>query len=213
MHHDIYSHPLDCITVEKSGLTSPAARRQHTIPRVAMQTRIEAKTLWRVDFALYRTARTKKSRMQPNSRSVLRSPSPGRASSSRPLRGLMLSRSTLPARLTSISATLADLTKPISDSEGSDRDLGWPRTFAEKFQVESEILGEGSFGVVRPAVKRETGKRHAVKFLPKNTQGDWDRYSALLQREVTHWKQLQDCQQVVHLEGVYEVVNDSHHVS
>jgi len=83
--------------------------------------------------------------------------------------------------------------------------LGWTQTFHERFNLQDEILGEGSFGIVRPAVLKETGKTYAVKMLLKSAEGDWEKRSAMLQREYTHWKQLQDCQQVVYLEGVYEV--------
>lgn len=85
------------------------------------------------------------------------------------------------------------------------RDLGWSRSFAEDYLLnDEEVLGEGSFGVVRPAINRLTGDPVAVKLLPKRVTGDWQRYSALLQREIEHWKLLKNCPQVVKMEGVYE---------
>lgn len=85
------------------------------------------------------------------------------------------------------------------------RDLGWSRSFAEDYLLnDEEVLGEGSFGVVKPAINKLTGDSVAVKLLPKNVTGDWQRYSALLQREIEHWKLLKNCPQVVKMEGVYE---------
>lgn len=169
-----------------------------------MQARIEAKAQRRVDFfSVRRTGKSRKSRYLSAARCVRFSLSPSPSVAGRPSRGLR----SVQVRPFPISAAASHVTIPVSDpphEEKGVRDLGWSRTFAEKFELEDKSLGEGSFGVVKPAVMRETGKRYAAKLIPKNVQGEWDRYSALLLREVTHWKQLQDCQQVVHLEGVYE---------
>lgn len=172
-----------------------------------MQTRVEAKTQWRVDFGTVRRTVKAKGRILSVSRCVLRSPPPSRSATRQPSRGLRLYHTSLRQRCTPVLAAICNVATPVSDSLQDDkgvRDLGWPRTFAERFELEDKVLGEGSFGIVKPAVLKESGKLFAAKLLPKNVPGDWERYSALLQREVMHWKQLQDCQQVVQLEGVYE---------
>lgn len=165
-----------------------------------MHARVEAKSQWRVDcFAVRRTA--KPPRLMPMRVARL----PSRSVTWRPSRGLSLRYSSLRAPLKPISASTSNVVTPVSDSIDGVRDLGWSRDFAERFEMEDTVLGEGSFGMVKPVIKKDTGKRYAAKLLPKNVQTEWKRYSALIEREVTHWQQLEDCQQVVHLEGVYEV--------
>ena len=174
-----------------------------------MQARVEARPQWLADFGLARrVVKARASRPLPLTRYVCHCSKPLSVTGRRPSRGLKLSHAAFRLRANPIVASVSDVVVPVSDRNGETgelRDLGWARSFSERFELKEEVLGEGSFGVVKPAVLKETGKTYAVKLLPKHVPGEWERYSALLQREVTHWKQLQDCQQVVHLEGVYEV--------
>ena len=178
--------------------------------RSTMQARVEARPQCLTDFGLARrVVKARVFRTVPLTRYVCHCSKPLSVTGRRPSsRGLKLSHAAFRLRANPIVASVSDVVVPVSDRNGETgeiRDLGWARSFSERFELEEEVLGEGSFGVVKPAVLKETGKRYAVKLLPKHVPGEWERYSALLQREVTHWKQLQDCQQVVHLEGVYEV--------
>lgn len=172
---------------------------------MAMQTRVEVLSSSRIDLGtVRRTVRTKKSRILQLSR-LARTPSPVHTFNGRPSRKLWAHPSPLRMRHMLISASATNVAQSVSDSTEKERDLGWSRKFSEKFDLEDDILGEGSFGIVRSAISKENGNRYAVKLLPKHAQGEWERYSALLEREVTHWQQLQDCSDVAHLEGVYEV--------
>jgi len=96
---------------------------------------------------------------------------------------------------------------------GDEYDLGWPREFDAYFEVLDEALGEGSFGVVKAARHRVTGKRFAVKMLPKSRGkgGDWDRYVAMLHREVSLWTAVQNSH-VKHIVKLHEVFEDDENV-
>lgn len=99
-----------------------------------------------------------------------------------------------------LATATSDITSP-----ATARDLGWSRNFSDDYTLEEgEVLGEGSFGVVKLATLKSNGEKFAVKILPKNLSEDWKKYSTLLQKEIHHWQLLQQCPQVVDLEGIYE---------
>lgn len=99
-----------------------------------------------------------------------------------------------------VATATSDITSP-----STSRDLGWSRNFSHDYTLqEGVVLGEGSFGVVKLATLRSNGEKYAVKILAKNLSEDWKKYSTLLQKEIHHWQLLQQCPQVVDLEGIYE---------
>eukprot|EP00210_Caulerpa_lentillifera_P005335 g5098.t1 len=167
-----------------------------------MTTRITPKTRLVIDFSLLlrRTPSTRKSRhiCSTRVRSLPFSRSFGTESHIVSTRRLVVS-----AAATS-NVIPENSPNQLEDCVCENRDLGWSRSFSEEYDLDDEVLGEGSFGVVRCAKNKRTNEQVAVKLLPKNVTGDWDRYSALLQREITHWKLLKNCPQVVKMEGVYE---------
>lgn len=82
--------------------------------------------------------------------------------------------------------------------------LGWSTNFSSKFSL-GELLGEGSFGVVRLAVHVKTSAQYAVKVLPKARAGHKARDTlANIRKEVSNWSAVQHCSFVVKLEGCYE---------
>lgn len=87
-------------------------------------------------------------------------------------------------------------------------DLGWPREFDALFEVLDEFLGEGAFGTVKAVRHRVTGKRFAVKMLPKSRgkKGNWEAYAAMLQKEVSLWTAVQNShdKHIVQLRGAFE---------
>lgn len=94
---------------------------------------------------------------------------------------------------------------PRKDGSASGRTIPHTRIEDER-QIEDiyefgEILGKGSFGVVKEATNRATGRRWAIKAVNKEKAGT----SAvrLLEREVLIMKKI-DHEHLIHLEEIYE---------
>lgn len=96
---------------------------------------------------------------------------------------------------------------------GDEYDLGWPREFDAQYEVLDELLGEGSFGIVKAARHRVTGKCFAVKMLPKSRgkNGEWNRYVAMLRREVSLWTAVQNSHDK-HVVKLHEAFEDDEYV-
>ena len=83
--------------------------------------------------------------------------------------------------------------------------FGFPRDLKEKYTL-GRILGAGSFGVVKEAIHSETGKRYAVKSIPKAPKNGkpTPRYLLKLQCEVDSMGQLGASLDAVYLRDVFE---------
>jgi serine/threonine protein kinase len=76
-----------------------------------------------------------------------------------------------------------------------------PGSFAAAYAM-GELLGRGTFGEVRSATERATGRPVAVKVLPRAAAGR-DAADEATAREVGFCRLLQDCAGVARLHGVY----------
>eukprot|EP00873_Tetraselmis_striata_P019731 jgi/Tetstr1/439995/TSEL_028356.t1 len=87
-------------------------------------------------------------------------------------------------------------------------DLGWPRDLHDHVQVlSSQVLGEGTSGVVVLGVERSTSRHVAVKVLQKNPRSGRTAACHTLKKiadEVALLEQLQGCSRVVRLVGKFE---------
>ena len=77
------------------------------------------------------------------------------------------------------AAALADLPAPI--------EFSWPGGFETRYEM-GEVLGKGSFGTVRTAFDRNTGRTLAVKIIPKSRKGiEPERILHRIREEVRHF--------------------------
>lgn len=83
--------------------------------------------------------------------------------------------------------------------------FGYPRNFKDVYSL-SGVLGAGSFGVVRECTERSTGRRYAVKSIPKTPKNGkaTPRYLLKLQTEVDAMNQLGASLDAVYLKDVFE---------
>jgi len=91
--------------------------------------------------------------------------------------------------------------------------FGFPRDLRRRYEI-TDVLGAGSFGIVRVAVDRETGRRYACKTVPKiPKQGKpTPRYLLKLQQEVDAMQQLGGSFDAVYLRDVFEDDSNVHMV-
>jgi calcium-dependent protein kinase len=87
------------------------------------------------------------------------------------------------------------------------REFGFAADFADRFDL-GPMLGSGSFATVHLATERSTGRRFAVKTLPKRFAPDGATldppFAARVLREVDVYRTLGRSLNVAHLEGTYE---------
>jgi len=83
--------------------------------------------------------------------------------------------------------------------------FGFPRSMKEKYSL-GKVLGAGSFGVVRRCTECATGKKYAVKSIPKMPKNHkcTPRYLLKLQTEVDSMGQLGSSLDAVYLKDVFE---------
>lgn len=83
--------------------------------------------------------------------------------------------------------------------------FGFPRNVRDKYSL-GDVLGAGSFGVVRMCTERSTGKKYAVKSIPKIPKNHkcTPRYLLKLQTEVDAMGQLGSSLDAVYLKDVFE---------
>jgi calcium-dependent protein kinase len=83
--------------------------------------------------------------------------------------------------------------------------FGFPRNMKEKYSL-GKVLGAGSFGVVRRCTECSTGKKYAVKSIPKMPKNHkcTPRYLLKLQTEVDSMGQLGSSLDAVYLKDVFE---------
>lgn len=83
--------------------------------------------------------------------------------------------------------------------------FGFPRNVRERYNLGS-VLGAGSFGVVRECIERGTGRRYAIKSIPKMPKNNkaTPRYLLKLQTEVDAMRQLGASLDAVYLKDVFE---------
>lgn len=83
--------------------------------------------------------------------------------------------------------------------------FGFPRNLREAYSL-GGVLGAGSFGVVRECTERDTGRRYAVKSIPKQPKNakSTPRYLLKLQTEVDAMGQLGASLDAVYLKDVFE---------
>jgi hypothetical protein len=84
-----------------------------------------------------------------------------------------------------------------------------PGSFEAAYDA-GELLGRGTFGDVRVATERATGRQAAVKVVPKALRGRSQREEVM--REVAFCRRLQGAPGVVQLHGVYEVRRRRRHL-
>eukprot|EP00882_Tetradesmus_deserticola_P004577 GHRQ01004826.1.p1 GENE.GHRQ01004826.1~~GHRQ01004826.1.p1 ORF type:complete len:317 (+),score=127.36 GHRQ01004826.1:409-1359(+) len=95
-------------------------------------------------------------------------------------------------------------TIPVPDSAPVIPDLGWPVDFAEHY-VKGKLVGQGSFGSVYLGIDLHTGKEVAVKVMPKQRgKLTKDRTLQKLAKEVGILQSMQQCRNVVRLQGCFE---------
>ena len=85
--------------------------------------------------------------------------------------------------------------------------LGWDTDLADKIQVlPSQVLGEGTSGVVMLGLERDTGRRVAVKAMSKLRSGVsvGQRALAKIADEVALLRRVQQCPNVIELVGTFE---------
>lgn len=87
--------------------------------------------------------------------------------------------------------------------------FGYPRDLREVYDV-GIVLGAGSFGIVRLAIEKATGRKYACKTIPKTPKSGHPtpRYLLKLQTEVDAMSQLGASLDAVFLKDVYE--DDTH---
>ena len=83
--------------------------------------------------------------------------------------------------------------------------FGFPRNLRDRYLV-AEVLGAGSFGVVRHFTERSSGKKYAVKSIPKMPKNHkcTPRYLLKLQTEVDAMGQIGSSLDAVYLKDVFE---------
>ncbi|CAD7699180.1 unnamed protein product [Ostreobium quekettii] len=83
--------------------------------------------------------------------------------------------------------------------------FGYARDARERFHV-GDVIGAGSYGVVRRCTDKDTGKEYAIKTLPKKPKKGppTPRYLLKLRNEVDVMRQVGNSLNVVHLQGAYE---------
>lgn len=83
--------------------------------------------------------------------------------------------------------------------------FGFPRNLRDRYLV-AEVLGAGSFGVVRHCTERSSGKKYAVKSIPKMPKNHkcTPRYLLKLQTEVDAMGQIGSSLDAVYLKDVFE---------
>ena len=83
--------------------------------------------------------------------------------------------------------------------------FGFPRNFRELYSL-GAVLGAGSFGVVRECMEKSTGRKFAVKSIPKSPKNGkpTPRYLLKLQTEVDAMNQLGASLDAVYLQAVFE---------
>ncbi|GMH35775.1 hypothetical protein BSKO_03643 [Bryopsis sp. KO-2023] len=93
---------------------------------------------------------------------------------------------------------------PLDATEVTDV-FDYPRNLHDRFHV-GEILGSGSYGIVRRCVDKDTGREYAMKAIPKTPKkrAATPRYLLKLRNEVDVMRQLGASLNAVYLESVYE---------
>ena len=83
--------------------------------------------------------------------------------------------------------------------------FGYPRNLRDRYNV-GDVLGAGSFGVVRNCTERSSGRRYAVKSIPKMPKNHkcTPRYLLKLQTEVDAMGQIGSSLDAVYLKDVFE---------
>lgn len=83
--------------------------------------------------------------------------------------------------------------------------FGFPRNLRDRYSV-GDVLGAGSFGVVRSCTERSSGKKYAVKSIPKIPKNHkcTPRYLLKLQTEVDAMGQIGSSLDAVYLKDVFE---------
>jgi calcium-dependent protein kinase len=83
--------------------------------------------------------------------------------------------------------------------------FGFPRNLRDRYSV-GDVLGAGSFGVVRMCTERSSGKKYAVKSIPKMPKNHkcTPRYLLKLQTEVDAMGQIGSSLDAVYLKDVFE---------
>jgi calcium-dependent protein kinase len=91
--------------------------------------------------------------------------------------------------------------------------FGYPRDLRRRYEI-TKVLGAGSFGIVREAVCRETGRQYACKTVPKMPKRGkpTPRYLLKLQQEVDAMQQLGGSFDAVYLRDVFEDDSNIHMV-
>ncbi|CAD7701182.1 unnamed protein product [Ostreobium quekettii] len=89
--------------------------------------------------------------------------------------------------------------------------FGYPRDVRERFHF-GEVIGTGSYGVVRRCIEKESHKEYAVKTLPKTPKKGppTPRYLLKLRNEVDVMRQVGNSLNAVHLLGAYEDDHEIH---
>eukprot|EP00798_Chlamydomonas_sp_ICE-L_P028394 gene28394-31530_t len=84
------------------------------------------------------------------------------------------------------------------------KDLGWNTAFKQHYSV-SNLLGQGSFGLVHQGTRLTSGESVAVKIMPKERSNiPKERLIERLAREIDILERLQVCESVVRLDGCFE---------
>ena len=83
--------------------------------------------------------------------------------------------------------------------------FGYPRNLRDRYNV-GDVLGAGSFGVVRKCTERSSGRKYAVKSIPKMPKNHkcTPRYLLKLQTEVDAMGQIGSSLDAVYLKDVFE---------
>lgn len=91
------------------------------------------------------------------------------------------------------------------EPEEMKRVFGYLRDHFERFHM-GEVIGTGSYGIVRRCTEIKTGKDYAIKTLPKIPKKGppTPRYLLKLRNEVDVMRQVGNSLNAVHLQGAYE---------